>query len=80
MSKKFPKYVVTTEEVSSGSDDSGTMKAYLFIGIHEATAQLEEWGYKRNDRYSDKDKQVWDRYGGFHNEQRATILPIEKEF
>jgi len=80
MSNQFPKYVVTIEETSSGSDDSGSMKAYLFIGKHEATAQLEKWGYKRDDRFHDADKQIWNRYGGFHNEQRAIILPIDKEF
>ncbi len=79
-SEKFPKYVVTVEETSSGSDDYGDMRAYLFIGVHEATAKLTEWGFKRDDRFTDKDKQVWERYGGFHNEQRAIILPIKEEF
>lgn len=78
MSKQFPKYVVITEEVSDGSDDYGIKHAYLFIGVHEATAKLAEWGYKRCDDY--REEQVWTRYGGFHNEQRAMILPIKEEF
>ncbi len=68
------KYIVVSTESAPGSDDYGEMKAYSFPSKEKAEAKLLEWGYKPQGGPH------WERYGGFHNEQTAVLLPIDKEF
>lgn len=70
--------VVTIEEISSGSDDYGHMKAYVFPDVTQAVKKLTAWGFK-DEKCPFRDHDTWVRCGGFHNEQRATLLPAIEE-
>jgi hypothetical protein len=66
------KYVIIIEEVSQGSDDQGHKTVHTADSgtIESINKWLTEKGFKPGRR------DIWFRYGGFHNEQTATVLTV----